>query len=176
MKWYTRVTKDKDDLSPLVDCMAYYEAELDSARKEVNISGSLERASSSLPGIVETRFSQLQEIEAILEYLNIIFRRTKGQVFKNYMEKYNKALSSRDAEKYSDADDKVIEVAMLVNEFALLRNNFLGIMKALDLKAFQINNVTRLRVAGMEDAEIRNIYVPKVKDYSLPTNKQDQGE
>jgi len=43
----------------------------------------------------------------------------------------------------------------LVNEFALIRNKFIGLSKAIDSKQFQINNVTKLRVAGMEDADLR---------------------
>ena len=40
------------------------------------------------------------------------------------------------------------------NEFALLRNKWLGVLKALDQKQWQITNITKLRVAGMEDATL----------------------
>ena len=42
----------------------------------------------------------------------------------------------------------------IINEFALLRNKWLGILKGLDQKQWQITNITKLRVAGMEDASI----------------------
>jgi hypothetical protein len=42
----------------------------------------------------------------------------------------------------------------IINEFALLRNKWLGITKGLDQKQWQITNITKLRVAGMEDARI----------------------
>ena len=42
----------------------------------------------------------------------------------------------------------------IINEFALLRNKWLGVLKALDLKQWQITNITKLRVAGMEDASL----------------------
>jgi hypothetical protein len=42
----------------------------------------------------------------------------------------------------------------IINEFALLRNKWLGITKALDQKQWQITNVVKLRVAGMEDATL----------------------
>ena len=35
------------------------------------------------------------------------------------------------------------------------RNQWLGITKGLDQKQWQITNVTKLRVAGMEDADLR---------------------
>jgi hypothetical protein len=115
------------------------------------MKGNLERLSREMPGIVEYRFNQLQEIEAILEHLNIELRKLRSTVFRKFTEHYNKALSSRDAEKYIDGEDEVVDFNHLINEFALLRNKFHGLVKALDAKQFQINNIVKLRVAGLED-------------------------
>ena len=100
------------------------------------------------------RFNQLQEIEGILEYLNIELRRVKSTAFKKYLEHYQRALSSRDCEKYSDSDPSVVDMEKLVNEFAMLRNKWLGIIKSLDIKGFQINNIIKLRVSGMDDISV----------------------
>lgn len=148
MKWYSRVSKD---LQFLPDCIDYFYQELDSAKKESRISGNIERASASLPGIVEHRFNQLQEIEAILEYLTIELRRTRSRLFKKYLENYQRALSSRDVEKYVDGEDDVIDMEKIINEFALLRNQWLGIIKGLDIKQWQLSNIIKLRTAGLED-------------------------
>ena len=108
-----------------------------------------------MPGIVEHRFNQLQEIEAILEYLNIEKRRLRSKTFKKFLENYNRALTSRDADKYVDGDADVVDLEKIINEFALLRNQWLGITKGLDQKQWQITNIVKLRVAGMEDASIK---------------------
>ena len=108
-----------------------------------------------MPGIVEQRFNQLQQIEAILNYLNIELRRTRSKSFKKFLENYNRALSSRDAEKYTDGEQDVVDMEKIINEFALLRNQWLGITKGLDQKQWQITNIVKLRVAGMEDADIK---------------------
>lgn len=149
--WYNRVVKD---LSEIVDCIEYYENELNDAKYECHIKGSLERASAALPGITELRFNQLQEIEAILEHLNIELRRERSKTFRKYLETYNRQLSSRDAEKYVDGEESVITLSQLVNQFSLLRNKYLGIMKGLDTKQWQIGHITKLRTAGMEDVTI----------------------
>jgi hypothetical protein len=149
--WYTKIAKD---ISHIPDAVLYYEAELGEARKEVRLTGNLEKASASMPGVVEQRFNQLQEIEAILEYLNIELRRLKSQFFRKYLENYQRALSSRDCEKFVEGEADVIDFEKIINEFALLRNKWLGITKALDQKQWQITNIVKLRVAGMEDATI----------------------
>ena len=64
MNWYSKVSKD---LSHLPDCIEYFYVQLDEAKKEIKVFGNLEKASANLPGIVEQRFNQLQEIEAVLE-------------------------------------------------------------------------------------------------------------
>jgi len=103
---------------------------------------------------VEQRFSQLQEIEAILEYLNIELRRLRSSLFRKYLETYQRALTSRDVEKYVDGEADVIDMEKIINEFALLRNKWLGITKGLDIKQWQLSNIIKLRVAGMEDASL----------------------
>jgi hypothetical protein len=151
MSWYTKVSKD---ISYIPDAVAYFELELQSARADVKVYGNIEKASAAMPGIVEQRFSQLQEIEAILEYLNIELRRLRSSLFRKYLETYQRALTSRDVEKYVDGEADVVDMEKIINEFALLRNKWLGITKGLDIKQWQLSNIIKLRVAGMEDATL----------------------
>jgi hypothetical protein len=118
------------------------------------VSGHVETNIKQLPGVTEQRFYQLQEIEAVLNFLNIELRRIRRKHFKKYLEAYAKALSSRDAEKYADGEDEVIDFELLINEVALLRNRWLGIMKGLDAKQWQLGHIVKLRTAGMEDVVV----------------------
>ena len=152
INWYNEVSRN---LEKIPECIKYFDTELTNAKKEVRIYGNLEKASATLPGIVEERFGQLQQIEAILEYLNIELRRLRSKTFRKYLENYNRALSSRDAEKYVDGEDDIVDMDKLINDFALIRNQWLGITKGLDQKQWQLTNIVKLRVAGMEDANIR---------------------
>ena len=151
MGWYSEISRD---ITKIPDAVGYFNNELAVAKKEVKLQGNVERAAASMPGIVEYRFNQLQEIEAILNYLNIELRRLRSSFFKKYLENYQRALSSRDVEKYVDGEADVVDYEKLVNEFALIRNNYLGVLKALDQKQWQITNIVKLRVAGMEDATV----------------------
>jgi hypothetical protein len=149
--WYSKISQD---FSLLPDAMAYYEDELIEARKDARIAGNIEKAAASMPGIVEQRFNQLQEIEAILEFLNIEMRQLKSHHFKKYLENYQRALSSRDCDRYVEGEPDVVEFEKAINEFALIRNKWLGITKALDIKQWQLSNVIKLRTAGLEDATL----------------------
>ena len=151
MSWFNRIRTNVGEIVPAID---YYEQQLAEARMECSLKGNVEKHSRDMPGIVEHRFNQLQEIEAILEYLNIELRKIKTEKYRKYLEHYNRALSSRDADKYAEGEQDVIDQQHIINEFALVRNKYMGLIKALDSKQFQINNVVKLRAAGLEDVSL----------------------
>jgi len=154
MSWYGRITKDLGEIPGFI---RYCEKELLEAREDIDTSGNLEKNLAQLPAITEVRFSQLQEVEAVLNLLNIEMRKIRKGEYIKY-ERYQKALSSREIEKYVDGEDDVTEMDMVINEVALIRNKFLSIMKALESKNFMLGHITRLRSAGMEDVEIQKTY------------------
>lgn len=148
MNWYTKITAN---LAEIPNFILFYENELEKARQDVRIYGKVEKNLADLPGITEYRFAQLQEIEAVLNYLNIQLNKIRRKHFQKYLENYNRSLSSREAEKYVDGEDEVIDYETIINDVALVRNKWLGIMKGLESKNFNLGHITRLRVAGMED-------------------------
>jgi hypothetical protein len=149
--WYNRVVSDLSQIPAFID---YYENELNVARGEIKIQGNVERALSNLPGVTEHRFNQLQEIEAVLNFLNIQLRKIRQKHYKKYLESYARALTSRDAEKYAEAEDEVVDMETIINEVALVRNKWLGVMKGIESKNFMLGHVVRLRTAGMEDVVV----------------------
>ena len=149
--WYSRVVAGLDAIPEFI---AHYDRELEEAKRECKIGGLVERNIKELPGHTEHRFNQLQEIEAVLQYLNIQLRKIRRKHFQKYLEAYARALTSRDAEKYVDGEDEVIDFETIINEVALLRNRWLGIMKALESKNFMLGHIVRLRAAGMEDIQV----------------------
>jgi len=149
--WYNKVV---DNITNLPDFIMHYRNELEAAKKEVSVYGYVEKNLADLPGLTEHRFNQLQEIEAVLNFLNIQLRKIRRKHFQKYLEAYQRALTSRDAEKYVDGEDEVIEYETLINDVALLRNQWLGIMKAFESKNFMLGHIVRLRAAGMEDIQL----------------------
>jgi uncharacterized protein YfdQ (DUF2303 family) len=149
--WYNKVTKNLGELPSFID---YYNDELQEAKREVRIGGNVETNIKLLPGVTEHRFNQLQEIEAVLNYLNIELRKIRRRHFQKYLEGYARALTSRDAEKYVDGEAEVVDMELIINEVALLRNRWLGIMKGLESKQWQMGHIVKLRTAGMEDVSL----------------------
>lgn len=156
MSWYNKITSSVEgDMNSLVDAVAYYERELFNAQTDLQLDGErIEVVKKKLPSWMAYRFNQLQELEAILRFLEIRYNKTKGIAYKKYLENYNKTLTSRDAEKYAECDDDVLMAALLVNQISLLRNKYLGITKGLEALNYQITSIAKLRIAGIEDATL----------------------
>jgi hypothetical protein len=149
--WYNKIVADLAHIPGFID---FYEKELTFAKNECKIVGNVEKNISLLPGITEHRFNQLQEIEAVLNFLNIQLRKIRRKHFQKYLEGYARALTSRDAEKYVDGEDEVIDFETIINEVALIRNKWLGVLKGIEAKQWQMGHIVRLRCAGMEDITI----------------------
>jgi len=55
---------------------------------------------------------------------------------------------------FVEGEADVVDFEKIINDFALLRNKWLGIIKALDIKQWQVSNIVKLRTAGLEDATL----------------------
>ena len=149
--WYSKIV---DDLSEIPAAISYYEKEIAVSKDETKIVGSLEKNSQELSGITSHRFGQLQELEAILKHLNIKYDKMRSDHYRKYLERYQRDLTDRSIEKYIDGEDDIVNMSILINEISLIRNKYLAVMKGLDIKNWQISNIVRLRVVGMEDANL----------------------
>ena len=145
--WFSKI---KSDISNLPDMVDFYTKELDDSLKETKLSGSLEKQSQDLPGIVSHRFNQLQEIESILKHLEIRYNKIRSDHYKRYLERYNRELSDRSIEKYLDGEKDIIDMNDIINEVAYLRNKYLGVIKGFEIKGYQINNIVKLRSVGID--------------------------
>jgi hypothetical protein len=145
--WYNKIV---DDMGQLPDAIDWFQKQLETAWVEAKIIGSIERAAQELSGIMAYRFGQLQEVEAILKHLNIRYDKMRSDHYRRYLERYQRELTDRSIEKYIDGEDDVVTMATLINEVALVRNKYLALIKGLEQKSYNISNIIRLRVVGME--------------------------
>ena len=152
MNWYNKVVNDIGEIPNVID---YYNQEIDKGKIEARLVGSLEKAAQDLSGIMSYRFGQLQDIEAILKWLNIKYDKLRSTHYRKYLEHYNRDLSDRSIEKYIDGEDDIVNMSCIINEVALVRNQYLAIIKGLEAKSFNISNIVKLRTAGLEEVTLR---------------------
>jgi gamma-glutamylcysteine synthetase len=157
-RWYPDVftagTAGDADLLKAMDAADAYIDEYEIARGDLIVRGSIETMASKLPGLTDHRFAQLQDLEAILEHLENREKRAMVEKTRFYLEHYQRTLSDRIAREYAEASDEVQLVRSVLQRIGYVRNLYLGIMKGFEYMHFQLTNVTKLRCAGLDDAEI----------------------
>lgn len=143
-----------NDWSKLPQFIDYFLNQCEEARTEIPLRGRLEDHSRTLPVFTEQRFSQLQILNAVIEYFEIEQKKERSTLYRKYLENYQRQLSSRDIEAYINGEQTVVSLSMIINEISLVRNKYIGIIKGLEGKSFSINNIVKLRTAGLEDSRI----------------------
>lgn len=149
--WHKVLRKDHTKID---DFMEFYKKELQEAKAEVKKLGSIEKLSQSLPAVLESRYSQLQDVETTFKVMETELEALESKTFRKYFENYNRSLTSTECKKYVDGDYDVVELKMVIYDIAYIRNQYLGIIKAIEMKGWQLSNIVKMRTAGIEDATL----------------------
>jgi hypothetical protein len=154
-KWYSQLTANPDDLTPVLDAYEAYMDEYEEGIREANDlsnrgpQGAMDSA-MRLPGIYAYRWAQLQEIEQIIGFLENREKRLLGVKRRHFREHYARDLNDSMVEKYAESDPEVLDLAEIRNMFALVRNKFLALTKQHEILNYQISNVAKLKDKGIE--------------------------
>lgn len=142
--------KVKENENCLLEVLNYFNSEYENAKSETKIDGEIRKKVSELPSNYENRFSQLQEIEAILRHFEIKMSQKKSDYYKRFLENYNRNLSSSDIKIYIDGQPEIIALNQIINEIALVRNKFLGLTKGFECANYQLSNLSKLLASGCD--------------------------
>lgn len=153
--WYSKLVSDPLNANLFMGFVKFFETEYENARKDLVIDGLRVRdVEKRIPGLVEYHYARLQELEAILKLYEREFNREKTLRKQFYFEKYNRQLGEKMADQYAEIDTDVAAISQLMEHVSLIRNKYLGIHKGLEQLGFRIGDITKLCVAGIEDAII----------------------
>ena len=127
MGYYSEVARD---INKIPEAIKFFEDQLIEARGEVKLKGNVERAAAEMPGIVEHRFNQLQEIEAILNYLNIELRRLRSSS-KNILKITQRVCLAEMLRSMLTAKQTLLTMKRLLMSSITSSNKWLGLLKGL---------------------------------------------
>lgn len=145
----------RNDISKIEDFMNHYNNELKEARKEINVKGErLVAISSKLPGIHEYRGMQYKTIESVLSVLEIQMKELRSKTYIELKKKSSYDLKSTEINNYIEVDPLVVDLQFIINDVIFLRNRYLTIMETIEKISYSVNTITKLRMAGFDDAII----------------------
>ncbi len=142
---------DNKNLPPL---LARYETALEDHETNLVIKGKkLELANYEHPGWQSYYDERRIELHTLVKYFEVEVNKVRGQLFRQY-ENYSRELDNRSKEKYIDHEPEYLTIFEIYLEVKDLHDRYAGVVDAFRSRGFTLNNITKIRVAALEDAVI----------------------
>ena len=155
--WYAKIFQETDDIRQLsIICQAceYYEKKLPTGFDNVKPpKGPINALSSKIPSYATENLSIIGDLNIMLKHLENQESIARTQRTQYYMEHYQRKLSETVAKAYADSDQQVQAVRTIRFRVASVMEQFMAISRGLEYMHYQIGNIGKMRVAGIEDAE-----------------------
>jgi hypothetical protein len=144
-----------DVMAPqLLNFFDKWEKEIANAAPIFNIEGErIEKLARDLPHHQVFYAQRAQEARALVKWLEIMKAQKEARHIKNYNNS-PRALAAREQAAYIQGEKDVVELNQLIVNTALLQQQFEEIVEAVKQMGWMIGNITKLRVAEMQDAVI----------------------
>lgn len=151
--WYSII---KADETRLPDALADFEQIFQAGTNELNVAKGelISEVSRQLASKMAYYYTVLQELDAILEHFEGLFEYEKAAVIQHALKTNKHALTYSAVEKLANGDKHIYAIAQLIRDVKLQRNKMFGVVKGLETLQWQLGNITKLRVGGIEDATL----------------------
>lgn len=132
-----------------------YEEYLGKVEEEIKIKGKLlEHANRENPSLQYFYDQKRAEVSSVLKLMEAIVQRTRGRLYKQYTEHYNRELGDRAIEKYIDQEKEYLDYYELYLAVKELYDKYDSVVDAFRSRGYSLNNITKIRVAALEDQMI----------------------
>ncbi len=133
--------------------LADYTDELKGAEQDIIIKGkSLEGANRENPSLYAYYDQRRVELKTLVEFMENQVQRTRGRLFRTFTENFKRELSDRAKDKYIDGEQAYLDVFEIYLEVKEIYDQYASIVEAIKFRGYSLNNITKARVANMENA------------------------
>lgn len=151
----SRISDLGDNAEKLSQVLEEYEKALIGVEAIIEIKGKkLEHANRENPTWQLYYDQKRIELSTIVKYLELQVSRVRGKMFQKYTETYAKDLSDRAKDKYIDNEASVLTWNELYLEAKETYDKYQAVVDAFQSRGYALNNITKIRVASLEDAYV----------------------
>ncbi len=139
----------------LPNMLETYEEKLKDAAEQLKITGKkLEMSNSENSAWLHFYDQRRIELHTLVKYFNAEEDRIKSTLFKSYKENYSRAIGEREINRYIDNEDAYIFVHSLLLEVEEVYEMFQSVVNSFTSRNYALSNITKIRVASLENVEI----------------------
>jgi hypothetical protein len=152
-RWFRIVSADTDKV---IDALEWYMNELDEGHRATDITGNLMRANQNQSGFVAYYDSMHTDLDAILELFERLVRLKKGEVLRRFADNppTNVKLGVTEIKVLADSDPEVAALEEITHEIRYVYKQYGSLLKALSARGYTLTNISKLRVAGLEEVQV----------------------
>lgn len=150
-RWFRDVQANLDAIPEALD---WYLAQLEPAHQEIDIAGTLMKANQNQPGLVAYYDAMHTDLDMILEFVERKHKIMRASKIRELADDppTNTKLSAADVKLLAETDAEVVCLEQLAQEIRYVYKQFSSLMKALEQRGYTLNNITKIRIAGLEEA------------------------
>lgn len=144
-----------DNNKYLPNILDEYETALDGVKANLAIKGKkLEHANREHATWQSYYDERRIELHTLVKHFEIQLAKVRGSLFRQYTENFSRELNDRQKEQYINHDDEFLKASGIYLEVKDLHDRYVGVVDAYRSRGFALNNITKIRVAALEDVTI----------------------
>lgn len=139
----------------LPDVLAQYEDELIGLDEKLAIKGKRLEVANVENAAWQSYFDQRKiELYTLVKFMDQEVQRVRGKLFRSYKENHSRELNEREIGRYIDNEDAYLLMNQLYLEVKEIHGKFESAVNAFTTRGYALNNITKIRVASLEDVEL----------------------
>lgn len=139
----------------LPDILDEYEQAIGDAEALIKIKGKkLENANIENPAWQHYYDQKRIELYTLVKYFEQEVQRVKSKLFRSFKENHSIELSEREISRYIESEKAYLDMNELYLEVKELYEKYQGIVNDFTTRGYALNNITKIRVASLEDVEL----------------------
>lgn len=144
-----------DKFEHLAKIINEYQTTLEDAKEHLRLRGkTIQIANRENPTWQAYYDERRIELKTLVDYVEAQSKRVRGRLYKRFLEAYQRELDHRAIEKYIDNEDAYLRVYEVLLEIKELYGKYQSVVDAFTARGYALNNITKLRVASLEDVEL----------------------
>ena len=139
----------------LPEVLEPYLADLDDIEDKVRIKGkTLEQANKENPTWQLYFDARRAELYKLVKFFEMQVERVQGKLFRSYTETFKRDITDNAKMKYIMNEPAYLRMKEYLLEVKELYDKYEAVVNAYQVRGYAINNLTKLRVANIEDSII----------------------
>lgn len=149
----SRIPDLGDKFAKLPKVMAEYDAALDDIEDKIRIKGKhLEGANMENPTWQSYYDQKRIELKTLTDFFTMEVARVRGKLFRSYKEGHQRDLNEREINQYINNEDAYLTMYGMYLEVKEMLDKYKAVVDAYTTRGYALNNITKIRVASLEDA------------------------